>query len=240
MTFDLLAHRGYAARFPENTIAALRGAVAAGAKRVEFDIQMTRDGVPVLLHDESLHRTCGVDRLIHEVDAAELSELSASESARLGDAFLDEPVPRLSDAVDFLVANPDVMAFVELKSESIDRIGEAAMLAAVMPCLAPIEDRMAVISFHTGVLRTLQGLWNGPLGWCIENYDATSRATATALAPAYLLTHYRSLPDETTPLWSGPWQWAIYEVVDVAIARRLVTQGAHIIETMDFRVFEGT
>ncbi|HEY9197768.1 MAG TPA: glycerophosphodiester phosphodiesterase family protein, partial [Gammaproteobacteria bacterium] len=47
----LIAHRGYAARHPENTLSALQAAVAAGARWLEFDVQLSADHEPVLLHD---------------------------------------------------------------------------------------------------------------------------------------------------------------------------------------------
>lgn len=67
-----MAHRGYALHYPENTRAAIRAALAAGAKYFECDVQLTADRVPVLFHDESLDRVCGVPGSIHEFKFAEL------------------------------------------------------------------------------------------------------------------------------------------------------------------------
>ena len=55
----LIAHRGNAADYPENTLAALRSAIELGLRHVEFDVQLTRDGVPVVLHDADLRRMTG-------------------------------------------------------------------------------------------------------------------------------------------------------------------------------------
>ena len=71
----LVAHRGYAAAWPENTEPALKAAVAAGASMLEFDVQMTRDGVPVLLHDETFARTAGDPAAVYELDLAGLTPL---------------------------------------------------------------------------------------------------------------------------------------------------------------------
>ncbi|MGF1546037.1 MAG: glycerophosphodiester phosphodiesterase family protein, partial [Thiotrichales bacterium] len=60
MTFDLVAHRGYALRYPENTLPAIEAALAAGARYVEIDVQLSADQVPVLFHDRSLMRMCEV------------------------------------------------------------------------------------------------------------------------------------------------------------------------------------
>src|SRR5207244_2240185 len=55
---DLVAHRGYALRYPENTLVALDAAIRAGAKYVELDVQLSKDGFPVLMHDKTLARMC--------------------------------------------------------------------------------------------------------------------------------------------------------------------------------------
>ena len=56
----LVAHRGHAAAFPENTLPALRSALELGAAWLEFDIQLSADRIPVLCHDASLQRTAGI------------------------------------------------------------------------------------------------------------------------------------------------------------------------------------
>jgi glycerophosphoryl diester phosphodiesterase len=65
-------HRGAAAYAPENTLESFREARRRGAPWVETDVKLTADGVPILMHDESLRRTTGVDRLVAETPRAEL------------------------------------------------------------------------------------------------------------------------------------------------------------------------
>jgi glycerophosphoryl diester phosphodiesterase len=55
----LVAHRGYSAHYPENTMIAARAAIAAGACGIELDVQMCADGRFVVMHDDNLLRTCG-------------------------------------------------------------------------------------------------------------------------------------------------------------------------------------
>ena len=71
----VVAHRAGAALGPENTLEALEASIQAGADMAEVDVRLTRDGVPVLLHDESLLRTAGADRAIEDTDLAQLEEL---------------------------------------------------------------------------------------------------------------------------------------------------------------------
>jgi len=68
----VIGHRGAAAYAPENTLASFREARRRGATWVEIDVKLTRDGVPIVMHDASLKRTMGIDRLVAEMLRAEL------------------------------------------------------------------------------------------------------------------------------------------------------------------------
>ena len=68
----VIGHRGAAAYAPENTLQSFREARRRGASWVETDIMLTVDGVPIVMHDESLKRTMGIDRLVAETPRAEL------------------------------------------------------------------------------------------------------------------------------------------------------------------------
>jgi len=68
----VIGHRGAAAYAPENTLASFREAARRGATWVETDVKLTADGVPILMHDDSLKRTTGIDRRVAETRRAEL------------------------------------------------------------------------------------------------------------------------------------------------------------------------
>jgi len=68
----VIGHRGAAAYAPENTLASFREARRRGAAWVEIDVKLTADGVPIVMHDDSLKRTTGVDRLVAATSRADL------------------------------------------------------------------------------------------------------------------------------------------------------------------------
>jgi glycerophosphoryl diester phosphodiesterase len=68
----VIGHRGAAAYAPENTLASFREARRRGATWVEIDVKLTADGVPIVMHDESLKRTMGIDRLVAATPRADL------------------------------------------------------------------------------------------------------------------------------------------------------------------------
>ncbi|MFJ8110779.1 glycerophosphodiester phosphodiesterase [Streptomyces sp. NPDC096132] len=82
-----VAHRGDPYRFRENTLDSLRSALALGADAVEFDVRLTRDGVPVLLHDETLKRLWELDRPLRSLSAAEVRGLTAGGVPTLAEAL---------------------------------------------------------------------------------------------------------------------------------------------------------
>lgn len=82
-----VAHRGDPYRFRENTLDSLRSALALGADAVEVDVRLTRDGVPVLLHDETLKRLWEQDRPLRALSAAEVRGLTAGAVPTLAEAL---------------------------------------------------------------------------------------------------------------------------------------------------------
>ncbi|HWV17155.1 MAG TPA: glycerophosphodiester phosphodiesterase [Rhodocyclaceae bacterium] len=93
----LIAHRCGGALAPENTLAGLRIAARLGVKAVEFDAMLSRDGVPVLVHDETLERTTNGRGRVAETSAADLGALDAG--VRHHRAYAGEPVPTLAAAL---------------------------------------------------------------------------------------------------------------------------------------------
>ncbi|MGW2210192.1 glycerophosphodiester phosphodiesterase [Streptomyces sp. NPDC001781] len=86
-TWTAVAHRGDPYRFRENTLASLRSALDRGADTVEIDVRLTRDGVPVLLHDDTLKRLWEVDRPLSALTAAQVTELTGGGIPTLAEAL---------------------------------------------------------------------------------------------------------------------------------------------------------
>lgn len=120
---EIIAHRGFSAAAPENTLAALRAAIDAGADALEFDLQVTADGEPVLFHDDTLGRTTDAEGYIRAWSAAELAEVDAG--SWFADGFRGETVPPLARALELASAWHGRL-YPELKGvsapEEVDRI----------------------------------------------------------------------------------------------------------------------
>jgi len=112
---EIIAHRGFSARAPENTIAALTLALEEGATAVEFDLRTSGDGNPVLMHDKTLSRTTNGIGKVEELSLGELTKLDAG--SWFNSTFEGERVPSLAEALECLKVQVKTI-FAELKGES--------------------------------------------------------------------------------------------------------------------------
>ena len=113
----LFAHRGAPAYAPENTLPSFRKALELGARAVELDVQLTSDGVPVVIHDFYLSKTTNGSGLVHDTSWRDIRKLDAAY--RFGKDFSDVLVPSLEEVLEVLP--PEVMLNIELKSISLFR-----------------------------------------------------------------------------------------------------------------------
>jgi glycerophosphoryl diester phosphodiesterase len=95
----VIAHRGARAKAPENTLAAIRQAHEDGATWFETDVKLMRDGVPILMHDDTLEYTTSGTGNVADMDWAEMQTLDAG--SWFGADFKDQRIPQLADALRY-------------------------------------------------------------------------------------------------------------------------------------------
>ncbi|WP_040211407.1 glycerophosphodiester phosphodiesterase family protein, partial [Clostridium polynesiense] len=107
------AHRGASGYYPENTMLAFEKAVEMGCQGIETDVQMTSDGVLVLIHDESLKRTTGVDALVKDYTFDDIRKLNAADYHSSKDSF--QQIPTAMELLEF-AKNKDIIINFEIKT----------------------------------------------------------------------------------------------------------------------------
>lgn len=231
----LIAHRGYSSQYPENTIRAFREAFECGGCYVECDVQLTKDRVPVLLHDNELSRTTGVAARLQELNYTELRKFSAGFAEKFGSHFTDEKIPSLEEFVILLKQWPKAKAFVEIKRSSIREFGLDEVLKKVLPELEDIKPQVVIISFDDKAIGQLidEGEWK--TGWVIDQWSDAIREKAKMLDPDYLFVDAECLPAETAQFYESSWHWVVYEIDDPVVASQWVGRGAEFIETNDIK-----
>ena len=118
-------HRGCAALYPENTLLSYEKAIELGVDAIEFDIWLSKDKVPVLMHDGSPKRTCGVDGHLREMTLEEIKTLCPYSPQKFGDEYLGKvEVPTFRELLELVKAKkPDLKLGVEIKEyteETVD------------------------------------------------------------------------------------------------------------------------
>jgi glycerophosphoryl diester phosphodiesterase len=121
---SVIAHRGDSAHTPENTLPAYERAFALGADMIEADVRLSRDGVPVVFHDETLDRTTNGTGTVEELTLAEIKKLDAG--SWMSPEFADERIPTLAETMR-LVKSKGGKILLDLNAEGLGpRIAELA------------------------------------------------------------------------------------------------------------------
>ncbi len=229
---QLIAHRGYAKAYPENTLLSLDAAVCAGALFVEFDVQLTSDEVPVMIHDSTFARTAGSEGSIFDVYAADMAHICVNEATRLGTRFPEARISTLESVVFWLKELPHVTAFVEIKTESLQRFGVPKAVMQVLKVLEPVKAQCVLISFEAQAISFVRGISTIATGWVLPAWDQATLALASELKPEYVFCNRELIPPEWKNFSQYSWHWAIYEVVEVEEALEYALLGVAFIETM--------
>lgn len=148
----IIAHRGDSAHCPENTLASFAAALELGAELVECDVQLTRDGQVVVIHDGTVDRTTDGAGAVRSLTLAEVRALSAGYPARFGDRFAGERVSTLAEVLAFVRERARLL--IEIKPDSVGEDEEEGIEArAVAEVLrAGMREDVAFLSFSRKAL----------------------------------------------------------------------------------------
>jgi len=113
----VIAHRGYRALYPENTLEAMEQAHLAGADGVEFDLRLSKDNIPVVIHDRKVERTTDGGGKVHELTYDEIKKLKARFKKKL----YNFKIPTLYDAIT-LIKLHKLKANIEIKHSRNSKI----------------------------------------------------------------------------------------------------------------------
>lgn len=135
----VVAHRGGAELFPENSLTAFSKLAELGVDLVECDVHLSKDGQLVVIHDDNLMRTAGVDKAVAEMTVDELRQVD------VGDGY---GVPTLAEVLQTI----PVPAAIELKTPAT-----VAALERLLTERPSLVERVAALSFFHDILRYLRG-----------------------------------------------------------------------------------
>lgn len=140
----IFAHRGYSALYPENTMKAFVEAEKAGADGLELDVQMTKDGELVVIHDEKVDRTTDGMGFIKNLTYNELRKLNAGYKFKKW--FQKNPIPSLKEVLQWLTTNK-LICNIELKNGLIPYEGMEAKVIDLVRRYG-LSNRIIISSFN--------------------------------------------------------------------------------------------
>ncbi len=197
-----IAHRGASGHAPENTLAAFKLAVEMGAQFIETDLQLTRDGRIVAMHDATVNRTTNGRGRVGKMSFAEVRGLDAGAwyLSDDGRSFKGERVPTLDEILQFAV-DADVPFYLELKSS--EGWGMELLMAGALKKTGEIS-RAVVISFDPNVLLAMRRA--APMamtGLLVERPTQQTVEQAIEIGARQLLPNGKSLTAELVTAAKG-------------------------------------
>jgi glycerophosphoryl diester phosphodiesterase len=167
----ILGHRGASAVAPENTLAAFSRAIDDGADGIEFDVRLSRDRIPVVIHDANLKRTGMVDKVVGHLTAAELQELDVGswfltgpKKRAVSTSYEGAKLPTLAQVFEYFQKNNGLL-YVEMKCEPDDGPALAAEVVKLTRDSGMVE-RIVVESFDLAAVAA------------VKTFDANIRTAA--------------------------------------------------------------
>lgn len=153
-------HRGFCAKFPENTLISFEAALALGVDAIEFDVWLTADKVPVLMHDQNAHRTCGVNRNLRDMTLAEVKELEPAYCEKFGEKYTGQglSIPTLEELLQLCAQKrPDIILGVEIKEYTEETVD----LSVALLKKYGFFDRCYFYAFNGRIIKYIKTRYNG-------------------------------------------------------------------------------
>jgi glycerophosphoryl diester phosphodiesterase len=213
-----IGHRGACGHAPENTLLSMRKALEFGVHGVEFDIQMSHDGIPVVIHDDTLERTTNGHGRVEDYDLKELQALDAGKG---------EAIPSLAQIFDLV--DKRCRLFIELKAEnSTNPVAE--LIAYYVERQGWSYEQLFVCSFDHGQLLDIKQL-NHDIRTCaliagipVSLAEIAADAGAWAINPC--INHInQSLVDDAHKRGLKVLTWTANTPHDINKARSLAVDG---------------
>ena len=228
---QIIAHRGASSSAPENTLAAMKGAHDLGATWVEFDVHLTKDFVPVVIHDDNVSKTTNGSGRLSEMLFSDLAGLDAG--SWFSSAFKGERVPALGELLGCLVAC-GLCANIELKPEPGR---EARMVEAVFQVVSEVwPERAPALLFSSFSLEQMQAIRKRSddvfMGFLMNVWDKEWQSIVADLSCVSVHANYRLLTQARVgSIKESGRKVLVYTVDDIHLADKLFGWGVDAIFT---------
>ena len=233
----LIAHRGGGSLAPENTVAAIRLGQSLGYRAHELDVKLSLDGVPVLLHDETIGRTTNGKGRAADLPWSALRVLDAGGWHSI--EFRGEPLPSLEAAAKQL-RTKDTMANIEIKpTPGYDRETGTKVATEAQRLWAGARVPPLFSSFSFEALMAARGAAPElPRGWLIPEFTEADWKRLELVEAVSLHTDQEKMkPELVAELHARGYKVMLYTINDADTAQRWLDAGADAIFTDNLKEF---
>ncbi len=199
----IIGHRGMKAFYPENTMISFQKAIEAGVDGIEMDINMTKDGHLVVIHDTSVDRTTDGSGPVQNMTLKELKELDAG--SRFSSDFKNEKIPTFEEFLEF-VKSKNLLLNVEIKDYRLCVVDKTIKTLEEYK----LSDRYVITCFNADVTSYAHQRYGvktqGFPKWLVKNYnhDTCSHYYSVGIGMKDLT---KELCDSYKDLHIDPWCW---------------------------------
>ncbi len=226
--FIIVSHRGYSSKCPENTFASFDLSMQNGFNHIEFDLQLTKDGIPIVIHDDSIDRTTNGTGLVKDFTYKELAKFDAGSSFKLqGKLLPKEIIPRFDLMLQKYAKKAHL--YIELKSSEFELVDIVSKLLKErdilkfasnepwkIPGITIISFDKTLLEYSKNILPTIRH------GFLVFNPNLESIRFANAIGCYAVLPYYQNITKEFIEecnehnLFVGSWGFSnIKQVIEV-------------------------
>lgn len=227
--FVVIAHRGASAYAPENTMSAIRLAVEQQAEMVEIDVVLSKEGIPVVIHEDSLSRTTDGEGFVSSFTVEQLQNFDAG--SWFSEDFVGEKIPTLEEVLAY--CKDKIAVNIEIKTEAVRNDDQDGVEKFSLDLVNQLEMRDQVIfsSFDYRALKRLKTLDSEiPVAMLYEKRQSGDKSPVQ-LVEEYKLDGFNSRYSQLSQEWAdllneAEIPFSLYTINDEEMMRKFIGMGA--------------
>lgn len=220
--FLVIAHRGASYYAPENTMAAFKMAWQMKADMIELDVQLSKDGIPVVFHDAKLNKHSNGKGLVSSFLYDELQQLDAGKWFSIG--FMGEKIPSLKEVLNW--ASGKIMVNIEIKTEAVSDLPEGGVEEKVIQLVQEtgMQEHVIISSFDYRAIERIKKMAPDVLTGLLYHKKSSGKRSAVELLNDYGADFFHCGKSEMKKSWRSQLEESQKEFLIYTVNRKKAMQ----------------
>ena len=226
--FWVIAHRGVSGSYPENTLSAFQAAIDIRAEMVELDVSISKDGIPVVVHDKTVDRTTDFEGDVQSFSVEELKRMQVG--AWFSEEFRGEEFPTLRESLELMKGQ--IAVNIEIKSEAVSDVINGGIVDKALQIVKELDMSSSVIfsSFDYRVMEHLNVLDAQMPKALLYESSQSGELKPSELVKKYEVDVFNCSYRQLTPEWIADLQahqipYLVYTVNEPDLMKELLKKG---------------